>query len=361
MLDINKFEEFFEIVKSLSSTLDLDALLKRIGDVAERLTNSEASSIMLVDEDKQHLYFKTAGGEKGAVVKKIKIKIGEGIAGNVAITKQAEIVNDVTKDPRFTGKVDQQSGFQTKSILAVPIIITTVDSGEEVIGVIEVLNKKDPNGFAEEDKKLLESLAGLAAVSILNAKFSENQRNFFTNMTELIVSAIETVRPKYKERYWKMTQMATNVAKKMGIQPWSEEYKNIYFGTLLHDIGYLSPKLKYDIDNVDKILQRAKIEQLHVIIGAEIVSKITLLKNIAPIIKYHHENFDGSGYPEGLKGDAIPLGARIVAVVEYVEELKLNGMPTEQIVQLLTQYSGTKFDSKIVEIVKEIILSDIEF
>jgi response regulator RpfG family c-di-GMP phosphodiesterase len=98
-----------------------------------------------------------------------------------------------------------------------------------------------------------------------------------------------------------------------------------------------------------------------VIIGAEIVSKITLLKNIAPIIKYHHENFDGSGYPEGLKGDAIPLGARIIAVVEYVEELKLNGLPTEQIVQLLTQYSGTKFDPKIVEIVKEIILSDIEF
>jgi putative nucleotidyltransferase with HDIG domain len=208
---------------------------------------------------------------------------------------------------------------------------------------------------------LLESLAGLAAVSILNAKFSENQRNFFTNMTELIVSAIETVRLKYKERYWKMTQMATNVAKKIGIQPWSEEYKNIYFGTLLHDIGYLSPKLKYDMDNVDNILQRAKIEQSHVIIGAEIVSKITLLKNIAPIIKYHHENFDGSGYPEGLKGDAIPLGARIIAVVEYVEELKLNGLPTEQIVQLLTQYSGTKFDPKIVEIVKEIILSDIEF
>jgi len=114
---INKFEEFFEIVKSLSSTLDLDALLKRIGDAAERLTNSEASSIMLIDEDKQHLYFKTAGGEKGSAVKKIKIPIGEGIAGNVALTKQSEIINDVSKDPRFTGKVDQQSGFQTKLLV----------------------------------------------------------------------------------------------------------------------------------------------------------------------------------------------------------------------------------------------------
>ena len=357
---IEKFEEFFEIAKSLTSTLDLDALLKRIGDAAERITNSEASSIMLVDEDKQNLYFKTATGEKGAAVRKIKIKIGEGIAGNVVLTKQSKIVNDVTKDPHFTEKVDLQSGFQTRSILAVPIVVNTADTGCEVIGVIEVLNKKEPTGFTEEDKKLLESLAGLAAVSILNAKFSENQRNFFTNVTELIVSAIETVRPKYTERYWEMTQMATLVAKMLGLQTHSEEYKNIYFGTLLHDIGYLSPKLKFDIDNSENIIQRAKVEQLHVIIGAEIVSKITLFKNTVSIVKHHHENFDGSGYPNGLKGEEIPLGARIVAVVEYVEELRLSGIQTEQIIQLLTQHSGSKFDPKIVEIVKEILISNKE-
>ncbi len=355
---IDKLEEFFEIVKSLSSSLDLDVLLKRIGDVAERLTNSEASSIMLIDEDKQHLYFKTAGGEKGTAVKKIRIKIGEGIAGSVVLTKKSEIVNDVSKDPRFTGTVDQQSGFQTSSILAVPMIINTIDSGEEVIGVIEVLNKKEPTGFTEEDKKLLESLAGLAAVSIVNAKFSENQRNFFTNVIELIVSAIETVRPKYIGRYWKMTQMATLVAKKLNISPRSKEYRNIYFGTLLHDIGYLSAKFKLDLENVDNVLQRAKIEKSHVIIGAEIVSKITLLKNIASIIKHHHENYDGSGYPDGLKDEEIPLGSRIISVVEYIEELKLNNVKTEQIIQYLTQHNGTKFDPKIVEIVKEIILSE---
>ncbi len=356
MPSIDKLEELFEILKNLSSTLDLDTLLKRIGDAAERLTNSEASSIMLIDEDKQHLYFKTAGGEKGYAVKKIKIKLGEGIAGNVALTKQSEIINDVSKDPRFTGKVDQQSGFQTRSILAVPIIINTTDGGDEVIGVIEAVNKKDPTGFTEEDKKLLESLAGVAAVSILNAKFSEDQRNFFTNVTELIVSAIETIRPKYRERYWKMTQMATLVAKMLGIQPRSEEYRNIYFGTLLHDIGYLSSKLKFEMDNAD-VFERTKVEQSHVIIGAEIVSKISLLKNIAPIIKHHHENFDGSGYPDGLKDEEIPLGARIVSVVEYVEELKIKNMQTEQIIQFLTQYSGSKFDPKITEIVKEILIT----
>lgn len=360
MVDTNKLEEIFEIVKSLSSTLDLDVLLKRIGEAAERLTNSEASSIMLIDEDKQHLYFKTAGGEHGAMVKKIKIKIGEGIAGTVAVTKKAEIVNDVSLDPRFTGAVDRQSGFSTKSILAVPMLIATAEGKTEIIGVVEVLNKRDPQGYTEEDKKLLESLAGLASVTIMNAKFSENQRNFFANITELIVSAIETVRPKYVNRYWKMTQLAVQIAKALNIEARSEQYKEIYFGTLLHDIGYLSSKLKVEIENATDIVERARLEQAHVIVGAEIVSKIGLLKNIAPIVKYHHENYDGTGYPEGLKGTAIPLGARIVAVVDYIEELRSNNTPEQDIPELLLKFSGTRFDPEIVKIAVEFLTSPVE-
>lgn len=358
MTEINKLETIFEIVKNLSSTLDLDALLKRIGDAAELLTNSEASSIMLVDEDKQHLYFKTAGGEKGSAVKKVKVKIGEGIAGNVVLTRQSEIVNDVSQDKRFTGTIDQQSGFKTRSILAVPMIISTYDGGSEVIGVVEVLNKKDPAGFTEEDKKLLESLSGLASVTILNAKFSENQRNFFTTITEIIVAAIETVKPKYMGRYWKMTQMATIIAKMLGVEPKSEEYKNIYFGTLLHDIGYLSPKLKLDMDSANDVIQRAKSEQLHVIIGAEMVSKINLLKSVAPIIKHHHENYDGSGYPDGLAKENIPLGARIVSVVEYIEELRINNVNKDQFVEMISKHKGTRFDPQIVDIAVQILSSE---
>lgn len=353
----NKLEEIFEIVKNLSSTLDLDTLLKRIGDVAEKLTDSEASSIMLIDEDKKHLYFKTAGGEKGTVVKKIKIKLGEGIAGNVALTKKSEIINDVSKDPRFTGKVDLQSGFKTRSILAVPMLITGQENNIEVIGVLEVLNKKNNQEYNEEDKKLIESLAGLASVTISNAKFSENQRNFFTNITEIMVSAIENFKSKSAGIYWKIAQTATMIAKMLNIDTKSEEYKTIYFGSLLHDIGYLSSKLKSEIETAN-ILERNKIEQKHTLIGAEIVEKINLLKNISPIVKYHHENYDGSGYPEGLKGEQIPLSARILAVAEYVEELKINNLSKEEIIKLLQQYSGTKFDPEIVKIVTNILSSE---
>lgn len=347
-MDLEKLKEIFEIVKSLSSTLDVDSLLRRIGEAAERLTESEASSIMLVDEDKQNLYFKTAFGEKSTFVKKVKIKIGEGIAGNVALTKTPLIVNDVSKDERFTRRVDQQSGFQTRSILAVPILINMKETSE-LLGVIEVLNKKNNNGYNLYDQEILENLASLAAITILNARQLEDHRNFFTNIIEFLVASIESVRLKYVNRYWEITQIATNIAKNLNISQDSQRYKNIYFGSLLQDIGYLSPKFRLEIENADNIIQKAKIEKYHVIYGAEILSKISLLKNIAPIVKYHHENYDGSGYPEQLKGEDIPLESRIISVANYVEELKMDNIPNEDIIKMLQKQSGLKFDPKVIE------------
>ncbi|MEN3013212.1 MAG: GAF domain-containing protein [Endomicrobiia bacterium] len=349
-----EFEEIFEIVRDLTSTLDVDTLLKRISEAAEKLTNSTASSIMLVDDDKQHLYFKTAGGEKGSIVKKIKIKIGEGIAGSVALNKKSEIINDVSKDTRFLATIDQQSGFKTKSILAVPILYS-INNRTEVIGVLEVLNKKDAGGFGEEDKKMLENLASLASIAIMNAKIWEDQRNFFNFATEFIISAIETIRSKQKGFYWKIAQTATKIAKKLGLEPSMEEYKNIYFGSLLHDIGYLSSKFKSD-NGIEKV----NLEKLHVIIGAEMVSNISLFKGLLPTIKFHHENYDGTGYPEGLSGDKIPLSARVISLAEYIEELKINFLDKNQIISLLKQNSNIKFDPSLVEIAINILSEESE-
>ena len=253
--DIDRLQEIFEIVKSLSSTLELDALLKRIGEAAERLTDSEASSIMLLDDDKRHLYFKVATGEKVAVLKKIRVRLGEGIAGAVAVSKKAEIINDTSKDPRFTGTVDMQSGFSTRSILAVPI---SFGDDHRLIGVAEVLNKRGNGQYTPRDQRMLESLAGLAAVTIMNAIFNENQRNFFVNMTELLVSAVETVRPRYTGRYWRMTKLATLIGREMGLDSSDEEYRDIYFGSLLHDIGYLSPRFASELEGAGGIMERAQ-------------------------------------------------------------------------------------------------------
>jgi response regulator RpfG family c-di-GMP phosphodiesterase len=128
-----------------------------------------------------------------------------------------------------------------------------------------------------------------------------------------------------------------------------QEYKGLYYGALLHDIGYL---------NVNESVSRGRIndaETNHVKTGSDMVRNINLLKNAEPVIRHHHENFDGTGYPDGLSGKNIPLGARIVAIAEAVEEMKLNGYSEEKIIQMLKLGEQTRFDPEIVEIyIKEI-------
>ena len=328
-------KEIFDIARSISSVMDVDALLKRIGAAAENLLGAEVSSIMLLDEDKQALSFKVATGEKGGIVQKMKVKVGQGIAGLVAQDRKMIVVNDASKDPRFSNQMDKASGFVTRSLICVPMF-----AENELVGVVEVLNKKT-GGFNEDDSVILESLASLAAVSINNARVSEDQRNFFVNVIEVLISAVESRDPKLAGHSWNVAQLATTLGRKLGVK--DQEYKGLYYGALLHDIGFINSRESISAGRINDV------ETNHPKSGAEMVRNINLLKSAEPVIRHHHENFDGTGYPDGLAGEKIPLGARIVAIAEAVEEMRLNGYSDEKIKQMLKLGQDTRFDPKIVE------------
>ncbi|MHB9154935.1 MAG: HD domain-containing phosphohydrolase [Endomicrobiales bacterium] len=338
-----EMQEIFEIARSLSSVLDVDVLLKRIDTSAEKLLDAEASSIMLLDEEKQHLLFKVASGEKGGVVQKMKLKVGQGIAGTVAQDKKMLLVNDAAHDPRFTGQMDKASGFVTRSVLCVPMFMEN-----ELVGVMEVLNKRGRGGFTETDKSTLESLASLAAISINNARLLEDQRNFFVHIIELLTNAVESRDPRLAGHSWNVAQVATVIGKRMGLK--DHEYKSLYYGALLHDIGLMNVRDNLSLaDGVITVKERDP-ETNHPRAGEEMVRNINLLKGAGQVIRHHHENYDGTGYPDGLSGDAIPLGARIVAVAEAAEEMRLSGFPSERVLQMLKRGQETRFDPEIVAI-----------
>lgn len=333
-------KEIFDIARSLSSMLDVDGLLKRIDAAAEKLLDAEASSIMLLDEDKQSLSFKVASGEKGGIIQKMKVKVGQGIAGMVAQERKPLLVNDAASDPRFNGQMDKTSGFITRSLVCVPMMADT-----ELVGVAEVLNKKSGN-FSEDDLVMLQSLASLAAVSITNARLAEDQRNFFIHTIEIIVAAIESRDHRLKGHSWNVAQLATFLAKCLGMD--GQEYKNLYYGALLHDIGVIAIDDELSMSQGVMTIRDRDPEINHPRIGAEMVKNINLLKGTAPIIRHHHENYDGTGFPDGLSGEAIPLGARVVAVAEAVDEMMKSGLPEERVRQMLKLGQETRFDPEIV-------------
>jgi GAF domain-containing protein len=149
----------------ISSTLNLRELLELIMKSAEEVAHAESSSLMLLDEDAKELVFEVATGEKGQEVSRLSVPLGSGIAGHVAQTGEIVVVNDVSKDPRFYSQIDKTVGFQTRSLLCVPL-----KARDKIIGVLEVVNKSGEETFTDDDVELCTALAGQASIAIDNAR-----------------------------------------------------------------------------------------------------------------------------------------------------------------------------------------------
>lgn len=334
-----------DLATSLSTTQDVDSLLSQVSSAVEKMTGSAAASILLLDADKTRLVFRVATGEKGSNVKKFYVEVGKGVAGWVAQNGKPVIVNDVQTDIRFTGQFDKSSGFNTKSILAVPMFVDG-----KLIGVCEALNKIE-GIYTEDDQKVLEQLAAFAATTIQNARQSEDHRNFYSHVVEILITAIEGADTRMTGHSYRVAELACRIGRQMGIA--GEEYKNLYYGALLHDLGFVAVHdLKYLPNILNKTMERTP-DKLHPLVGAELVKDIRLLASIAPIIRHHHEYVDGTGHPDGLVAADIPLAARIIGLVENLEELHMKGLVGEefeaQAARMATEGSGTKFDKDVVD------------
>ncbi|MCK4905834.1 GAF domain-containing protein [bacterium] len=163
-----ELDTLYRISKFIDSITDLKQLLKLIMEESKNVVNAEASSLLLYDREKDELYFEVALGKKGEKVKEIRLKASEGVAGTVAKKKKSINIGDVTKTNMWDNSADKTSGFETHSLLAVPML-----RKNNLVGVIEVLNKKGRKGFTNEDVRIMEILAEQAALCIENARLYE--------------------------------------------------------------------------------------------------------------------------------------------------------------------------------------------
>lgn len=164
-LTSDDFETLLEASRALASTLELPALLKKVMELAARVVRAESASLLLKDEKTDELYFDVALGAAGDKVKTVRLKSGEGVAGWVATNGIPLLVNDVENDPRWTHRVDNQSDFVTRQVVAVPL-----HHQGRLLGVLEGINKKGGGPFTPLDRRALEIFAAQAAVAIENAR-----------------------------------------------------------------------------------------------------------------------------------------------------------------------------------------------
>jgi diguanylate cyclase (GGDEF)-like protein len=158
---------FHDVAKALTSSLNLDSILQTIMEKMAAYFRPDTWSLLMVDEQKDELYFAIAVGEAAATLKTVRLKVGEGIAGWVAKHGEALIVPDVYTDPRFAKRIDEMTKWKTRSIICIPL-----RSKHRVLGVIQLINCPVEN-FSENDIMLLQALCDYAAIAIDNARAVE--------------------------------------------------------------------------------------------------------------------------------------------------------------------------------------------
>ena len=336
-----------QITSSLNVSGDTRVSLSYLTDLAAEIMNCEAASIMLVNNITRMLEFVEVTGDKKQRLETISVPLGEGIAGWVAVNGIPQIVNETRADSRFTGKVDDESGFVTRNLIAVPMILDG-----EIIGVLEVINARGNRIFTQDDLKVMDDMAERVAIVIVATRKIEDLQNFYVQTTNILVKAIEK-KDMYSDGHsWKVAEYCHKIGAVLGLSDFDKD--NLHFGALLHDIGKLClPSYVFNRKSLSDH-ERELIHQ-HPVLGAKLLEPITLWKWVVPFVLYHHESWDGNGYPFGKSGEDIPIGSRIINLSEafsimraassYKKQLTLKETTME-----IMRMSGKQFDPALVKV-----------
>ncbi len=372
---IKKIEEYSTKLHSLlATTRDIreivygDLLLENIMESSLKITGADAGSILLAEGDK--LVFKTIKGIESRKLAGFYFPKSQGIAGWVIENGNAVRVNDAKKDSRFNAEIDKLTGYETTSVLCVPLRLST-----GVIGALELVNKKN-DSFSEEDEELITYFADQAAISIARVKFYEDQKNYEIHLTGILLDAMDNFVHEKHGHSKRVAKYGLMIASALNMPEYDKE--KLYRASLLHDIGFLKIKIR-EISSKDDYKAHSKLgyEMLHPIhfyayethakLGYEMLRPINFYADIATIILHHHERYDGMGYPAGLKGETIPIESRIIAIAEAFdamisrhsykstgkmisEDVKPSVCGFQDAVEELKKNAGTQFDPKFVEI-----------
>jgi len=266
------------------------------------------------------------------------------------ISEQGRVLSkkDLTVNPIFKSlwknEVDYLNGFPAQ--LFIPL-----NTKGELVGFIVAGSKRSEQAYSHDDEVTLSTLANQTAVVIENARLYEDLENTFVQTVVTLANAID-MRDTYTSSHsQQIAEWAAQTARLMGYT--DQEIQAVYWGGLLHDIGKIG--IPDSILNKPGKLDKAEwhIIKQHTIHGAKLVSSIKKLKNIAPLIEYSHERYDGSGYPYGLAGDQIPIGARIIGVVDSYSAMRderpyKKTISHENAVDELKRNAGILFDPEVV-------------
>jgi putative nucleotidyltransferase with HDIG domain len=329
LLDLNQIAEI--VLSDVAATL-------HIGHVALFLRSSSVTGYRLQAEHGSPCRFVPVFGMDHPIVKWLGSQ-------NHVLSKKTLDVQPIFR-AMWKNEIDYLNDFPAE------LFIPLTTKGE-LVGFLLVSPKQSMQSYTQDDELILSTLANQTAVVIDNARLYDDLEATFIETVGALANAID-MRDSYISSHseW-IARWAAEIARRLGCN--AQEAQTIYWGGLLHDIGKIG--IGDSILNKPGKLDAAEWDVIrkHTMLGAQIISPIKKLANVAPIIEYSHERYNGSGYPHGLKGEAIPLGARIIGVVDSYSAMRdersyKKPVSHEEAIAELQRNSGILFDPQVVSV-----------
>lgn len=237
------------------------------------------------------------------------------------------------------------------------LFIPLITQGE-LVGFLALGEKLSGRPYTNDDRTAMITLANQVAVAVQNARLYDELQQSYIQTVVSLANAID-IRDSYTSSHSQdIALLARETALRMGMN--EEEANDVYWGGLLHDIGKIGIPDAILLKPGPLTEAEMAVIRRHPDQGAKIIQPIRKLARVAPIVRYSHERYDGKGYPEGLFGEEIPLGARIVAVVDAYsamidERVYRRALSPEDALAEIKRNAGTQFDPRVVEVFIQVL------
>jgi HD-GYP domain-containing protein (c-di-GMP phosphodiesterase class II) len=359
---LSQMQTWRSIDQAILSNLDLKSTASVILKEAAKHIHVDALALLVLDPKTQTLNFVDGYGFRYDTLKHSHLKIGESFAGQVALEKRRVHVRNLEKNPKNFSRAAtfKEEGFMM--YLGIPLVARM-----EVRGVLEIFQRK-PYEPDEEWLTLLETLANQIAIAIDNAllvkflKDSNMELNSAYDATIEGLSRALELRDRETEGHTRrVTEMTVDLARRIGVP--EADVTQIRQGALLHDIGKMGIPDAILLKPGALMPDEWKIMQQHPIYAYELLSQVEHLKPAMDIPLYHHEKWDGTGYPYGLNGEQIPFAARLFSFADVYDALISDrpyrtAWPKEKALFYIQSQVGIYFDPSILPIFNKLILRE---
>jgi len=320
-------------------------------DDACRLMKAPCASLMLYDDEKGVLRIVAAKGIPDEIVQKTELAPGQGVAGKVFATGERVFTANPASDPQFH-HIPGSESFD-EPVLTIPLKIRN-----KPVGVLNLHPPHSRFALTDDDLRFMEVLAAQAATTIETLKLYEHLEKLYVAMVETLARAVDSKDAYTRDHCDRARQRARQVAQAMGLP--ETEIRQVEYAAMLHDVGKIGIADSILLKPAKLTPEEYEEMKKHPVIGYHILEPIKYMAPVAKMVLHHQEWYNGQGYPEGLKGDEIPLGARIVAVIDAWDAMTSDrvyrkALPRERAIAELRQYAGTQFDPKVVEVFLRIV------